>query len=54
MSKYLPTIVLVLTALGSVLAPQIQHAVSAHPSLFGALASIVGVLLHWLPSPSAA
>ena len=48
----LPTIVLVLTAVGSALAPQIQHVVSAHPTLFTAIASIVGVVLHWLPAPT--
>ena len=53
MSKYMPTILLVLTALGSVFTPQIQHVVSAHPSIFGALASVIAVVLHWLPSPSA-
>ena len=51
--SFLPTIVLVLTAVGSALAPQIQHVVSAHPTLFTSLASIVGVVLHWLPSPAA-
>ena len=48
----LPTIVLILTAVGTALAPQIQHVVSAHPDLFTSLAAIVGVVLHWLPSPN--
>jgi hypothetical protein len=52
MTKYLPTLVLILTALGSALAPSIQHVVGAHPALFGALSSILGVVLHWLPSPA--
>jgi hypothetical protein len=50
----LPTIVLILTAVGGALAPQIQAAVTAHPTLFLGLSSIVGVVLHWLPSPTAA
>ena len=50
----LPTIVLILTAIGGALAPQIQHAVSAHPTIFTSIASIVGVVLHWLPAPTAA
>jgi hypothetical protein len=49
----LPTLVLILTAVGGVLAPQIQHAVSAHPTLFTSVATIVAALLHWLPSPTA-
>jgi hypothetical protein len=48
----LPTIVLILTAVGTALAPQIQAVVSAHPTLFTAIASIVGVVLHWLPTPT--
>ena len=53
MSKYLPTIVLILTAIGGALSPEIQKVVGAHPTLFTSLASIVGVVLHWLPSPAA-
>ena len=49
----LPTIVLILTAVGGALAPQIQALVSAHPTVFTSLAAIVGVVLHWLPSPNA-
>lgn len=50
--KYMPTVLLILTTLGSVFTPQIQHAVSAHPSIFGVLASVLGIVLHWLPAPS--
>lgn len=53
MSKYMPTILLILTGLGSAFAPQIQHLISAHSAVFGAVASVLGVILHWLPSPSA-
>jgi hypothetical protein len=49
----LPTIVLVLTAVGTALAPHIQAVVAAHPTIFTAIASIVGVVLHWLPAPTA-
>lgn len=49
----LPTIVLILTAVGGALAPQIQALVAGHPTLFTSLAAIVGVVLHWLPSPTA-
>jgi hypothetical protein len=48
----LPTIVLILTAVGGALAPQIQAAVAAHPTLFLGLSSIIGVVLHWLPAPN--
>jgi hypothetical protein len=49
----LPTIVLILSAVGAAIAPQIQHVVSAHPTLFTSISAIVGVVLHWLPAPTA-
>lgn len=51
MSKYLPTVLMVITALGSLLAAPIQHVVAGHPAVAGFLASLTGILLHWLPSP---
>ena len=50
--KYVPTILLILSGLGSAFAPQIQHAVAAHAGVFGVIASVLGVVLHWLPAPT--
>lgn len=52
MSKYLPTILLIISAVAGAFSGQIQHVVSAHPALFTSVASVLSVVLHWLPSPS--
>ena len=54
MSKYLASILTVLGAVAVVLAPAIQGAIAAHPVFAAVFAAIVGVLNHFLPSPTAA
>lgn len=51
---YLPTILTILGALGGAFSTQIQALATAHPTATAILGGIVGVILHFLPSPTAA
>jgi hypothetical protein len=51
MNNWIPTIATVLGGLGAAFAPQIQVFVSHNPGLTTGIATILGVILHLLPSP---
>lgn len=51
MSKYLPTIIAIVTAAAVAATPAIQTVLAAHPTVSVIVAALYAILTHWLPSP---
>ncbi len=51
MTKWLPTIVSVTSAVLVALADPIQHGIAAHPTVAAVGAAILGIVSHFWPSP---
>jgi hypothetical protein len=54
MSKYLPTILPVVTTAAIAVAPQVQAGLGRHPIISAVVAAAYAILAHWLPSPARA
>jgi len=50
--KLLPSLISIGLAVGAAASPQVQGYISSHPVLGGILAGVLGVVNHWLPSPT--
>jgi hypothetical protein len=51
-TKLLPSLLALASALSVALAPTIQHYLAGHPVATSLIAGVVGIVLHWLPSPA--
>lgn len=54
MTKYLPTILLVISGVLGAFDHQIQGFVAAHGGVFSVVATFVALVAHYLPSPAQA
>jgi len=51
MTKYLASIVAVVTAVLAVFEPNVQAFITGHPAVAAVIASVGGIIAHLLPSP---
>jgi hypothetical protein len=54
MKNWLMSLLTLAGAAAGIFAPQIQGAIATHPAVFAAVAGVVGVINHLLPSPTGA
>jgi hypothetical protein len=52
LSNYLPTLVLLLTALGNAVTPAIAVFWATHGTAAAIIAPLAVIVAHWLPSPA--
>ena len=53
MTKYLPTVIAIVTAAAVAAAPSIQGLLANHPTASTIVAAIYAIVAHFLPSPVA-